>query len=147
MRENLGMAKAVAEKLFRGEGQDTRLLAGRSLANGRLRFPFPHGADADKFDLVELAPVGTLWSYTVQRFRPKSPFNGDGDEQNFKPYGVGYVELPGQLIVETRILANDFNGLTIGEPMHITTEAYRTDASGEPVLTYAFKPVREGRAA
>ena len=96
--------------------------------------------------MVELAPEGSLWSYTIQRFRPKSPFNGDGDERDFRPYGVGYVELPGQLIVEARLVANDLSALTIGEPMRITTEHYRTDEDGEPVLTYAFSPVREGAA-
>lgn len=141
------MAKAVAENLFRGEGGGARLLAGRRRADGRLRFPFPHGADQDDYELIELSPEGTLWSYTVQRFRPKTPFNGDGDERDFKPYGVGYVELPGELIVEARLVADDLTSLTIGEPMRITTEAYRTDEGGEPVLTYAFTPVREGAAA
>lgn len=140
------MARPVADNLFRGEGAAARLLAGRSRATGRLRFPCPGGAEADDYDTVELAPEGSLWSYTIQRFRPKSPFNGDGDERDFRPYGVGYVELPGQLIVEARLVANDLGALTIGEPMRITTEHYRTDEDGEPVLTYAFSPVREGAA-
>ncbi len=140
------MTRPVADNLFRGEGAETRLLAGRARADGRLRFPFPHGADAEDYDIVELAPEGTLWSYTIQRFRPKSPFNGDGDERDFKPYGVGYVELPGQLIVESRLVADDLAQLKIGGRMRITTEAYRTDG-GEPVLTYAFTPVAEGAAA
>lgn len=141
------MARPVAENLFRGEGAETRLLAGRARADGRLRFPFPHGADAEDYDLVELGREGTLWSYTVQRFRPKTPYNGDGDDGDFKPYGVGYIELPGELIVEARLVANDFSALTIGTPMRLTTEAYRTSDDGEPVLTYAFTPVREGAAA
>lgn len=141
------MARPVADKLFRGEGESTRLLAGRARADGRLRFPFPQGADSDAYELIELQPEGRLWSYTVQRFRPKTPFNGDGDERDFKPYGVGYVELPGELIVEARLIAEDLTSLEIGEPMRITTEAYRTDEAGEPVLTYAFAPVREGAAA
>lgn len=141
------MARPVADNLFRGEGANTRLLAGRAKESGRLRFPFPHGADAESYDMVELGTEGTLWSYTVQRFRPKTPFNGDGDDRDFKPYGVGYVELPGELIVESRIVANDFGALRIGEPMRLTTEAYRTDEGGEAVLTYAFAPVREGEAA
>lgn len=141
------MARPVADNLFRGEGDTTRLIAGRSKETGRLRFPFPHGSDADQYDQVELAPEGKLWSYTVQRFRPKTPFNGDGSDHDFKPYGVGYIELDGQLIVESRIVANDYKALTIGEPMRVTTEAYRTDEGGEPVLTYAFTPIREGAAA
>lgn len=141
------MAKPVADRLFRGEGASTRLLAGRSRKTGRLRFPFPHGADAEDYDEVELAPEGALWSYTIQRFRPKTPFNGDGDDRDFKPYGVGYVELAGQLIVESRLVAENLESLRIGEPMRVTTEAYRTNEAGEPVLTYAFTPVREGAAA
>lgn len=140
------MARPVAANLFRGEGESARLLAGRRRADGRLRFPFPHGADQDDYELIELSPEGKLWSYTVQRFRPKAPFNGDGDERDFKPYGVGYVELPGELIVEARLVADDWAALEIGEPMRITTEAYRTDGE-EPVLTYAFTPVREGAGA
>lgn len=137
------MAIAVAENLFRGSGADARLLAGRSRQSGKLVFPCPQGADADDYDVVELAREGTLWSYTIQRFKPKTPFNGDGDEVNFKPYGVGYVELPGQLIVEGRIVANDLGALRIGQPMRVTTEAYRTTDAGEAVLTYAFCPADE----
>ena len=141
------MTRAVADNLFRGEGSGARLLAGRRRADGRLRFPFPSGADQDDYELIELSPQGALWSYTVQRFRPKTPFNGDGDDRSFTPYGVGYVELPGELIVEARLIADDLTSLKIGEQMRITTEAYRTDEGGEPVLTYAFTPVREGAAA
>ena len=136
------MARQVADKLFRGEGQNARLLAGRHKKTGRLRFPLPTGADAGDYDEVELSPQGTLWSYTIQRFRPKTPYNGRGTDVDFQPYGVGYIELPGQLIVESRLVANDLNSLRIGQPMHITTEAYREDESG-PVLTYAFTPEQE----
>ena len=49
---------------------------------------------------VELATRGTLWTWTVQAFPPKAPpyLGPVGDD--FVPYGVGYVELPGQLRVE-----------------------------------------------
>ncbi|MFC4296267.1 Zn-ribbon domain-containing OB-fold protein [Novosphingobium tardum] len=133
------MARKVAEGLFHGEGDSTRLLAGRHRETGRLRFPLPTGPDREYYDEVELSPRGKLWSYTIQRFRPKTPFNGRGDDADFKPYGVGYVELPGELIVESRLVANDLSTLKIGQPMHITTEAYRDDENG-PVLTYAFAP-------
>lgn len=147
MSEGSVMSRAVADNLFRGEGRSARLLGGRSKADGRLVFPFPHSADAENFDLVELANEGTLWSWTVQRFRPKTPYNGRGDPDGpFTPYGVGYIELPGQIIVESRILADDFDALRIGQPMALTTEAYREDETGEPVLTYAFTPIAEPRA-
>jgi uncharacterized OB-fold protein len=137
------MARQVADKLFRGEGADTRLLAGRHRKDGRLCFPFPAGPDGEDYEVIELATEGALWSYTVQRFRPKTPFNGRGTDADFEPYGVGYVELAEQLIVETRIVTDDFGALRIGQPMRITTEAYREEG-GEPVLTYAFTPAGEG---
>jgi uncharacterized protein len=141
------MGRPVADNLFRGEGRSARLLAGRNKADGRLRFPFPNGADAEEYDLIELSPEGTLWSWTVQRFRPKSPFNGRGDPDGpFAPYAVGYIEIPGEIIVESRIVADDYATLRIGQPMAITTEAYREDEKGEPVLTYAFTPIAEQRA-
>ena len=138
---------AVAERLFTGESETTRLLAGRRKRDGRLVFPFPAGPAADDFDLVELSPRGTLWSWTVQRFRPKPPYDGRGGDADFEPYGVGYVELPGELIVEGRIVADDLTALAIGQPMRVTTEAYRETATGEPVLTYAFTPDAPGDRA
>lgn len=136
----------VAANLFTGHGGTTRLLAGRRRSDGRLRFPLPTGPEAADYDTVELGARGTLWSYTVQRFRPKTPFNGRGDERDFQPYGVGYVELPGELIVEGRIVAEDYGSLRIGQPMRLTTEAYREDDNGAPVLTYAFTPDTESAA-
>ncbi|MCF8709846.1 Zn-ribbon domain-containing OB-fold protein [Rhizorhapis sp. SPR117] len=131
--------KRVAKQLFEGEGDETRLLAGRNKADGRLKFPYPIGPESEYYDLVPLSQRGSLWSWTVQRFRPKPPYNGRGDESDFTPYAVGYIELPGQLIVEGRIIASDFDELRIGQSMRVTTEAYR-DENGEPVLTYAFIP-------
>jgi uncharacterized OB-fold protein len=98
----------------------------------------PGGPEADFYDAVELPREGRLWSYTVQRFRPKAPYNGRGDEHSFVPYGVGYVEFPDTVIVEGRITATDLTTLTIGQPMFVTTENYRDDADGHPVVTYAF---------
>ncbi|WP_426163585.1 Zn-ribbon domain-containing OB-fold protein [Sandarakinorhabdus sp. DWP1-3-1] len=134
------MTVQVADNLFTGEGEATRLLAGRRHGDGKLLFPFPSGPEAENYALVELAPEGTLWSWTVQRFRPKSPYDGRGGEHDFLPYAVGYIELPGELIVESRIVVDRFESLKIGLPMRITTEAYTENAAGEPVLTYAFTP-------
>jgi uncharacterized OB-fold protein len=81
-------------------------------------------------DVVEraLARRGTLWSWTVQRFRPKSPPYAGPEE--FEPYGVGYVELPGEVRVEARLTLS--TGLRIGMEMELTmiSEA-----------AFAFRPV------
>lgn len=138
------MQRPVAPGLFT-EGAAPRLLAGRRRADGRLVFPPPMGAEAEGFDEVALGREGRLWSYTVQRFPPKPPYIGGSE--GFSPYGVGYVELPGEIIVEARLLADDFAKLKVGAPMRLTTTPFARDPDGTEVVTYAFELVTEGEAA
>ena len=134
------MTVAVAEGVFVERPDGVRLVAGRAKADGEMRFPMPRGADAALYDAVELAPVGKLWSYTVQRFRPKTPpYIGADDDKSFKPFALGYVEFPGQVIAEGRILVDDPSTLKIGLPMKVAIEAFPTSTRGE-VATYAFRP-------
>ena len=94
-------SRPLAEGLYRMADGAPRLLGGRRKSDGKIAFPLPLGAQGELYDTVDLASEGRLWSYTVQRFRPKSPYAGPGDERSFRPYAVGYVELPGQIIVES----------------------------------------------
>jgi len=135
------MAQAVAEGVFTEGPDGPRLIAGRRKSDGEMRFPLPTGPDAALYDVVELAREGRLWSFTVQRFRPKTPpYIGDDDDKSFHPFAVGYVEFPGQLIVEGRILVDDFADLKIGQPMQVALEDFPTSTRGA-VATYAFRPV------
>ena len=135
--------RAVADNLLTGTGTDLCLLAGKRKGDGKIVFPMPTGADAARFTPHRLARRGRLWSFTVQRFRPKPPFNGDGDERSFQPYAVGYIELPGEVIVESRIVTDDLARLTIGMPMRLVPDVYRHDADGTEIVTYAFAPDAE----
>jgi uncharacterized OB-fold protein len=132
------MRRYVTERLIAESPDGPRLLAGRR-RDGRWVFPFPQGPDGDSLELAELPARGTLWSFTVQRFQPKSPFIPAAAE--FMPYAVGYVELPGALIVEGRLAVDDFSGLRIGMQMQVTVQPVFFDANGEPIHTYAFAPV------
>ena len=138
------MQRPIAKGLFT-EGANPRLLAGRRIADGKVVFPAPEGKSAEGFETFALEPEGVLWSYTVQRFPPKPPYIGRGAEgaaarETFRPYAVGYVEIPGQVIVESHILAPDFSSLRVGLPMRLTTYAFIEDADGAEVMTYAFEP-------
>jgi len=134
------MSVAVADGVFVEDGDGPRLIAGRRKADGEMKFPMPQGPEADLYDAVELSGEGRLWSYTVQRFRPKTPpYIGDDDETSFKPFAVGYVEFPGQVIVEGRIQIDDVSKLRIGQPMRVGLEVFATSTRGE-VTTYAFAP-------
>src|SRR5476649_1036280 len=100
----------------------------------------PKGPEAVLYDSVELTGEGHLWSFTVQRFRPKTPpYIGDDDERTFKPFAVGYVEFPGQVIVEGRIATDDVSVLRIGQAMRVEEESFATSTRGR-ATTYAFRP-------
>jgi uncharacterized OB-fold protein len=137
------LPRPVAPNLFEMSAAGPCLIGGRDKADGRLVFPLPQGAQAARFEPVRLARSGRLWSWTVQRFRPKSPpYTGlDGGPEAFKPYAVGYVELPGELIVESRIEVEDFGVLKLGLPLELVLQPFTRDAEGRPVATYAFRPV------
>jgi hypothetical protein len=53
---------------------------------------------------------------------------------------VGYVEIPGEIIVEARLETESFNGLKVGLPMELVIVPFRLTPEGDEVVTYAFKP-------
>ncbi len=110
------------------------LIGGRHRHTRKFVFPLPTAGD---FDAVELPARGVLWSFTVQRFAPKSPPYRRTDP--FVPFAVGYVELPGALIVESPLTQVAFEDLRVGLAMELTTIACGHDA-GEIVQTFAFRP-------
>lgn len=130
----------IAEGLFEVMDGSPHLIGGRRKSDGKMVFPLPTGPEAANFDAVRLSPEGTLWSFTVQRFRPKSPpYAGADDEASFSPYALGYVELPGEVIVESRLATEDFAALKIGKAMRLKLVPFHR--AGGDVLTYAFEPV------
>ncbi len=119
----------VADGLWTDEAQP-RLIGGRRRADGEIVFPMPQGDAAAAFEPVPLQRRGKLWSWTIQGFEPKEPYAGP---KPFRPFGVGYVELPGEVIVETRLTQTD--GLKIGMAMELVIEPFGERA------TFAFAPV------
>ena len=112
-----------------------RLYAGRDRESGRLVYPPP--ADDEHYALEPLPREGTLWSWTVQRFRPKTPpYAGP---EAFEPYAVGYVALGDALIVEGRLTGCALDGYRIDMPMMLTTERFER-ADGAICTTFAFAP-------
>jgi hypothetical protein len=121
--------EAIAERLFT-RGEAPALIGGRDRATGRITFPCP--AEEARFEPVLLPREGRIWSWTVQRFPPKSPpFRGEGD---FVPYAIGYVELPGATIVEARLTGFAFDALRVGLPCRLVLEPF----GGR--MSYAFAP-------
>ena len=58
----------------------------------------------------------------------------------FEPYGVGYIELPGEVRVEARLTESDPKRLEIGMPMELTLIPV---PGANEKLTFAFRPLEE----
>lgn len=135
----------VAEGLFTEVDGEPHLIGSACARCGVLSFPSqsscPRCPSVDVRERV-LARRGTLWSWTVQCFAPKSPPYAVDDPDAFAPYGVGYIELPGEVRVESRLTESDPHRLRIGMPMELTLIP---SPGGEEagVVTYAFAPAVE----
>lgn len=123
---------------------DLRLLGGRCEACGETGFGRQdscRGCGAEAIATVRLADRGVLWSWTIQRFPPPSPpYVPSGED--FVPFGLGYVELPGEVIVEARLTESDPARLRIGMPMRLTGIEVPGE-SGGTATTFAFAPIGE----
>lgn len=130
-------AKPVADGLFTWPADEPRLIGSRCRDCGVVTFPAQRSCPACASLAVEkrlLKRTGALYTWTVQGFRPKPPYTGPAE---FEPYGVGYVELPGEVRVETRLTVADPDRLRIGMPVELVIVPF-----GDKV-TYAFAPMEE----
>jgi uncharacterized OB-fold protein len=90
---------------------------------------------------------GRLWAWTTQGFPPPSPPYRGPTGKDFVPFGVGYVELGGEVKVESRLTEADPEKLAVGMEMELVLVPFGTDepveGSGNPteVVTFAFRPV------
>jgi uncharacterized protein len=123
----------IAEGLWT-QGAEPRLLGGR-LPSGKIVFPYPEGDAARDVEPYALSRHGTLWSWTSQDFQPKEPYEGP---EPFVPYLIGYVELPGEVIVETRIVDAELADLKLGMAMEFVVAPFDAARS-----TYAFRPEKK----
>ena len=123
----------IAEGLWT-DGAEPRLIGGR-LPSGKIVFPLPVGDAAQDVEPYGLARNGTLWSWTRQDFKPKEPYDGP---EEFQPFLLGYVELPGEVIVETRIVDATLADLRLGMAMEFVIAPFDATRS-----TFAFRPEQQ----
>jgi uncharacterized OB-fold protein len=74
---------------------------------------------ADTLERIVLPERGEVWTWTVQRFAPKEPYQVGGPV--FVPFAVGYVDL-GEVLVET-VLLEGRQPLSIGTSVHLVQQA------------------------
>ena len=109
---------------------------------------FPAAASCAKcsseaVERLALGHDGRLWSWTLQRFLPKAPYRCRATAADFRPFGVGLVQLSGGLIVKSR-LARGYDDWTIGQPLRLRALSLAT-ADGDTLRTFEFAPREDPR--
>jgi uncharacterized OB-fold protein len=136
----------IAEGLFTWPSEHPSLLGSRCGQCGIITCPAQASCPAcssQDTETVELERRGRLWTFTIQNFLPnRPPYDGPETPETFEPYGVGYVELPGQVRVQTRIKTADLSRLETGMEMELVVEKY-VEREGSDVYAYFFTPVGE----
>jgi uncharacterized OB-fold protein len=136
---------SVQDTVLTGIPGEPRLIGGKCPDCGNVVFPMQKDCPkctGDQIEKVELSTKGVLWTWTIQGFPPKSPpYIGETDPETFEAYGVGYVELPGEVKVETRLTENDPTRLRVGMEMELTVVPLAIDEEGNEVVTFAFQPI------
>jgi len=119
--------------------EGVQLFGGKHKQSGSYVFPYPN--DPERYERITLGKRGKIWSFTIQRFPPKVPYKGVNSPEQFKPYCVAYVELPGEVIVETRLHVEDFDSVEIGQDVELIKLPFeRADGQAGDCI-YAFQPV------
>jgi uncharacterized protein len=136
--------RLLGDGVVEGLPDDPHLVGSACRTCGAVTFPAQGSCNRCTGTDVErrrLATSGALWGFTVQGFPPKEPYVQA--TAPFTPFGVGYVDLGGEVLVETRIVADDPEALRIGQRLALVLEPLTVDGTGEVVLTYAFTPEGE----
>ncbi len=137
-------SRAVDALLFDWPASEPALKASRCLDCGALAFPA--GTSCRSCGAVKVAQEllprrGRLWAWTIQRFMPKAPYRTTESAATFTPYGLGYVELPGALCIESRLTENDPRELRIGLEMELVIYPQWLEEDGTAVMSFAFSPI------
>ena len=133
------MGQKIDPNLWSDDPQP-HLMGGR-LPSGEIVFPMPQGDAAKDVEPYKLSRHGRLWSWTSQGFLPKEPYEGPGSgpdqgPPDFVPFLLGYVELPGEVIVESYIVDAKLEALHLDMPMEFCVVPFN-----ETHDTFAFRPI------
>lgn len=122
----------IAPNLW-SEEPNPQLLAARD-SKGKISFPVPEDADAKGLEVIKLSRTGSLWSFTQQEFKPKPPYDGP---EEFVPFLVGFIELPGEIIVESHIVETSLDQLEINMEMELVISTFDDTRS-----MFSFRPLQ-----
>jgi hypothetical protein len=125
---------------------EPHLLGTRCTSCGTVSFPQASGfcrnpeCRGRAFDAVELARVGTVWSYTDAQYQPPPPYIPAAEP--YEPFALAAVELAAEQVVILGQVAKGYGveDLRVGAAVELVVEPlYELD--GVEHLIYRWKPV------
>jgi uncharacterized OB-fold protein len=137
------MQKALAPEISTWPDEKAQLIGSKCGACGATAFPLQDHCpkcSSDQMSELLLPRQGTLVAWTTQGFAPGAPYAGPTGDA-FVPFGVGLVQLGDVIRVEGRLTENDPEKLQFGMDVELTMIPFTTDADGNEVVTFAFRPV------
>lgn len=131
----------VREGLFtiRGRSCKPRLIAGKCLSCGEIVFPKPEicpNCQEESVKEIRLSRRGKIYSSTIVMQQPRPFYKGP------VPYGLGFVELPEGVRVETLFTDCDPEELKIGMEVELVIEKLYDDDEGNELIGYKFRPIK-----
>lgn len=133
----------IAERLFTWPSDRPALIGSRCRDCRAVAFPVRAGCPrCGSVSLVdeELPRAGTVWAWTTQGFLPKAPYLGADKKDEFRPWVVASVELPGTVRVEAPLVGVTPSDVEVGLPVELTIVPLSKDAEGNDVMSFAFAP-------
>jgi uncharacterized protein len=135
----------VAEGLFTWPADDPQLIGSRCTGCGIVTFPAQGSCPrCPSTEMAEhlLARQGRLWAWTTQEFAPPSPPYQGATGAEFETFGIGYIDLGGEVKVESRLTESRADVLQVGMEMELTIVLFRVADDGTEIVTFAFQPGR-----
>lgn len=131
-----------AEDVFTWPSDDPRLIGCR--CNDCQGVFFPEQSSCGRCGSLDverhlLPATGTIYSWTSQEFLPKEPYEGGETMETFRPFGVGLIDLEGEILVEARLTECDPDRIAIGDKVKLAIVPFRSD-DDKDVVTFAFEP-------
>jgi uncharacterized OB-fold protein len=133
----------VADGLFTWPADAPQLIGSKCGECGIVTFPrqdsCPRCASTAMAEHL-LPRRGRLWAWTTQGFPPPAPPYKGVTGEGFVPFGIGFIELPGEVKVESRLTVADPDQLEVGMEMELVVEPFGRTEDGDEVVTFAFRP-------
>jgi uncharacterized protein len=120
-----------------------RLIGSKCTSCGTYFFPkssYCNNAYCSKGEIKEVTfgTRGKVYSYTIQYYAPPAPYKWEGE---FKPYAIGYIDLPEGIRVLGQLTGCKLEDVKIGMDVELVAEKQFSDAEGNEYITWKYKPV------